>query len=160
MSQQREFDGIFRAHYEELFHFALQLMGRREEADDIVMSAFEDLWRMFDHVDHSALRAMLYRMVRNKCVDSLRRRGYHQQYVSTVMRLTQGYTDKDTLAEEDERAEKIRVVLARLKPPTSEIFKACLYEHKQYKEIARELGISLSMVKKHMVKALRIIKEG
>lgn len=159
MSPQQEFDSIFRSHYRELYHFALQIVGEGEEANDVVMSAFEDLWRDFGNIDHGSLRAMLYRMVRNKGVDTLRHRGYKQQYVSTVMKMSQGFTDKDALAEEDEKAQRIRAVLARLEPPTSEIFRACLFGHKKYKEIADDMGISLSMVKKHMVKALRIIKE-
>jgi len=46
-----------------------------------------------------------------------------------------------------------------LKPPTSDILRACYVEEKKYKQVAEEMGISVSTVKKHIIKALKIVRE-
>jgi len=43
--------------------------------------------------------------------------------------------------------------------PTHSILLACYVDGKKYKEVAEMMNISISTVKKHIVKALRIIRE-
>ena len=46
-----------------------------------------------------------------------------------------------------------------LTDPTKTILKECYYENKKYQEVADEFGISTNGVKKHIMKALRLIRE-
>ena len=143
MNETELFDLLFRSYYQ-----------HSDECRDIVSAVFEDLWRNFSRIDHQHVRAYLYTLVRNKCVDHLRHRGARQQYVDFVRILSDRFTDSDTLAEEDERRHRVRMMLAHLKPPADTIFRECFFHQKRY-----QLGLSLSVVKKHMANALRILRE-
>ena len=159
MNETELFDLLFRSYYQPLLVFAQQYVGDSDECRDIVSAVFEDLWRNFSRIDHQHMRAYLYTLVRNKCVDHLRHRGARQQYVDFVRILSDRFTDTDTLAEEDERRHRVRMMLAHLKPPADAIFRECFFHQKRYQQVADELGLSLSVVKKHMANALRILRE-
>ena len=46
-----------------------------------------------------------------------------------------------------------------LTPRTQQVLKACYVERKKYKEVAEELNISKSAVKKHIMNALKTLRE-
>ena len=48
--------------------------------------------------------------------------------------------------------------LEKLSIQNSAVFKLCRDKGKSYQEVAEELGISQSAVKKHMVKSMKILK--
>jgi len=50
-------------------------------------------------------------------------------------------------------------IMKKIEYPTVDILRACYIDGKKYREVADEMGISISTVKKHMVKALKIIRE-
>ena len=50
-------------------------------------------------------------------------------------------------------------VIEELTDPTKTILKECYYENKKYQEVADEFGISTNGVTKHIMKALRLIRE-
>jgi len=67
------FETIVRRHQGPLLRFAAALAGDRDTAADIVQEAFVALWRMRDRYRPSgSLKAYLYRLVRNACIDQSR----------------------------------------------------------------------------------------
>ena len=50
-------------------------------------------------------------------------------------------------------------VVDTLKEPTRTIFIRCYIDGKMYREVAEEMGVSVSMIKKHISKALRMLDE-
>lgn len=159
MNKKEQIENLFTQHYTGLLRFAEQMVPDKEECCDIVSAAYEDLWRKYETLSNDSLRSYLYKVVRNKCIDFLRRQGVHQRYIEKYKIITDTFTTQDKLAEQDERRHRVQQVLNLLQPPTLEIFEACYLEHKKYKEVADEMGISLATVKKHIVKALSIIRE-
>lgn len=154
-----EFDRLFRLHYAELCIFAKRFTLTDEACEDVVCDAFEDLWRDFDAMSHVSLRAYLYKNVRNKCIDYLRRQATRRQYAELYARLTTGYDSAEQLAEEHERESIVRHVLSSLPDYTRQIFIACYVDRKQYREVAEEMNISPSTVKKYVSRALSMIGE-
>lgn len=159
MRSEKEFDELFRQHYSELLHFAHTFINNEDECCDIVSSAFEDLWRRFDTVSVAAYRSFLYSLVRNKCIDYYRHNTIERNYAEFYAIITSEYTDRDSVAEDDERVFLVRRILDSLKPPTKEIFEMCYLQQMKYQEVADELDVSIATIKKHMVRALRIIRE-
>ena len=124
-----------------------------------VSAAFEDVWRHFDTIDREAVRAFLYKNVRNKCIDHLRRNTTHRRHASLYAQLTEDYDHADRLSELHEREQIVSRVLASLPDYTRQIFIACYVDRKTYHEVAGELGISPHTVKKYISRALQIIAE-
>ena len=154
MADNSAFERLFRRHYTELCIFAKRFALSDEACEDVVSDAFEDLWRSYDELEPTALRAYLYKNVRNKCIDYLRRVDTRRQHAELYARLTAGYDSADHLAEEHERERIVAHVLSTLPDYTRMIFTACYVDRKQYREVAEQLNISASTVKKYVSKAL------
>ena len=159
MTEKGEFDQLFRLLYKELHSFARRFLTREADCEDIVSAAFEDVWRNFATIERDAARAFLYKSVRNKCIDHLRRDATHRRHAELYARLTEVYDHADHLSELYEREQIVRRVLDSLPEYTRQIFTACYVDRRQYREVAEEMGISPNTVKKYISRALRLIAE-
>lgn len=79
-------------------------------------------------------------------------------YVQIYSELTQSYVETEYL-EQDERMMHISKAMEKLTPHTRHILEECYIQRKKYQEVAEELNISVSAVRKHIVKALQVIRE-
>lgn len=159
MTDKGDFDQLFRLHHGELHIFAHRFLPREADCEDMVSAAFEEVWRNFASIERGSAKAFLYKSVRNKCIDYLRREATHRRHAELYARLTEGYDHADQLAELHEREQTVRQVLDSLPDYTRQIFTACYVERKQYREVAEEMGISTNTVKKYISRALRLIAE-
>lgn len=159
MRDTSDFDRLFRLYYAELFVFAHRMVWSEEECHDIVTDAYEMLWRHFARIEAVTARAWLYSTVRNACLDHLERQRHHKDYAELYRRLTSHVDDWDWLAECDERTKVVGDVLARMDDKSRRILHACYVERKKYREVAEEMGISTSTVKKYVMRALKTIRE-
>lgn len=159
MVDEREFDACFRNYYSELYVFARRFVPNEADCEDIVSDAFEDVWRNLSRLTPATVRPFLYRDVRNKCIDFLRRQATRRQYAELMASVTQGYDSADGLAELNERERIVSRVLDSLPDYTRHIFTACYVDRKQYAQVAEELSISTSTVKKYISRALSLIAE-
>ncbi len=159
MTEKGDFEQLFRMLYAELHSFARRFLSREADCEDIVCAAFEDVWRNFAAIEREAARAFLYKNVRNKCIDHLRRDATHRRHAELYARLNEGYDHADQLAELHEREQVVRKVLEALPDYTRQIFTACYVDGKQYREVAEEMNISPNTVKKYITQALRLIRD-
>ena len=161
MHERDIFDKIFRRYYRQLYVFAYRIVGNEEESCDLVHDSFEELWSSFHETDENAVKAFLYTCLRRKCIDCLRHRQAQQRYVRLTTAVTSqwgGYLDV-SISELEAREKQIGDCIELLRPPTKEIFTLCYVERKKYAEAAEILGISVSTVKKHIVRALKFFRE-
>ena len=105
------------------------------------------------------MRPLLYTIVRNRCLDFLRHTAHREQYVEYVTLMTSRFVSPEDLAERDDEQRVIQQILDDLGPPTNEILTACYIDGKKYREVAKEMNISVATVKKHIGKALQLIRE-
>lgn len=159
MDNQAEFDEIFRLYYSQLYYFARQHVDDANECDDIVSSAYEDAWRHFAQIERKAARSWLFVNVRNKCLDWLRHQERHRNYVELHIQLCSTSTTDDDPIEFEERCRHVEKVLEMLPKTTRAIFTRCYVDGKKYREVAEEMEISTETVKKHIVRALRLLRE-
>lgn len=153
------FNQLFRQYYQPLLFFALQYITDEEECHDIVNGVFEETWRHIHQIDESTAKSFLFTSVRNRCIDYVRRMKLRQQYVEFTELMSERYIQADEQIEQKEIKQRIYEVLNALKPPTKEILEACYIQGKKYKEVAEEMKISIATVKKHMVRALKILRD-
>lgn len=155
----QQFDTIYRNYYAQLFRFAFQYVRDEEECYDIVSGAFEQLWLHLMRHPIDNIRAFLFTVVKNRSIDSLRRMKRHEKYVAFADLLMGEYVEEQGYEKDNYNKLLIEKVLETLpSPPTREILVACYLEEKKYREVAEEMGITVATVKKHMVKALKIIR--
>lgn len=148
------FEQLYKANYARLYHYAFQFISDAETCKDIVNDVFEKTWNLYESLQQETITAYLYANVRNKCIDHLRHSLVKEQYADFYKAVTQEEADNDF-----KRIARIEKVIEELTDPTKTILKECYYENKKYQEVADEFGISTNGVKKHIMKALRLIRE-
>lgn len=158
MEDKTDFDQLFKQYYPQLYYYAFSMVNSIEASKDIASDAFESVWQNFAQINKETAKAYLFTFVRNKCIDYLRHQSVHEQYTELYAEITQQYVEQE-YKEMDEQTAAIRQAMKKLTPHTRHILEECYIQRKKYQEVADELNISISAVKKHIIKALRIIRE-
>ena len=160
MSREGEFERIFRECYAQLYAFAIGLVREDELCRDILSDSFEILWNHLDEIDEARQKSYLYRTVRNKCTDWARSRLSQQRYEIFFKTIYGDESDDDgtMLKETEDNIDKIYRLMDTLTPQTRRILDECYFKGRRQADVAEELDISVSAVKKHIAQAMKVFK--
>lgn len=129
----------------------------RDSAEDLLHTAFLRLSEYGQVVEVKNPEAFLVRTARNLAADETRH-GRVENVVADGGEVLEGISDDKPLQSEAvaarERLERVRAGLDLLPPRTREIFLMHRIDGLKYRDIARELGISVSAVEKQVAKAV------
>lgn len=145
--RKEKFQTLFRAYFGSMCVFATRYLEDEEEAKDVVHDVFCGLWEdpsMLDRVENE--RGYLYTIVKNRCIDVLRRREIHARYERNLS--PEEKEDPVFFDEEVAREELYRLLdegIERLPERCKEIILLKLKGLKN-QEIADKLGVALSTV--------------
>jgi len=130
------------------FALAVQMVGNRDDAAEIVQEGLLTLWKNRWRLDRNRQpRAWFYRVLRNLCVDRLRRRGRATAPGPQADRLSDaGAGDPSRIAEANERRARLRRELESLPAELREILCLRDFHNLPYAEIAAVLGIPAGTV--------------
>ena len=130
-----------------------------EDVEEIVSDAFLALWSRRDSLDpEQGLKSWLAAVARNRAVDRLRA----APPVPLPLEDGAGGTDGSTPEDELERrmfADALRRAVEGLPPPDDQLVLRFYYEEEKLKDIARDLGLSVSAAKSRLCRARRRLKE-
>ncbi len=156
--QVTEFERFFKVNYSKTYYWALSLLQDEEAARDIVADSFEYLFTR--HADMKMEEAVnyLFVTVRNRSLDYFRKQAVHKRYSDYVTQSSERVEEVSWL-EHDEKVEHVKQLMNQLTPRTQEILEAHYMQGKKYSEVATELGISESAVKKHIMQALSFFRK-
>ena len=162
MSDQSAFEQFFKTHYDKAYFFALRILHHEEMSRDVVAEAFMHVWDKAGHADVDVKRLTPYLLttIRNLCVCQLRKQQTADKYAQMELHALERYDETETtLLQREQRMQEVMKALELLTPRTRSVIIACYVERKKYKEVAAELGISESAVKKHMMQALSFLRQ-
>jgi RNA polymerase sigma-70 factor (ECF subfamily) len=133
-----------------------------DDAEEFLQSAFI---RLIEYRSRHAVEnetAFLVRTAMNIAVDESRRRRVRAE-PDVPMELLIEISDEQPLQDEvivaQERLKVVQAALERLSPRTREIYLMHRVDGMKYREIAAELGITMSAVEKHIAKASMFLTE-
>ena len=163
---RNSFKKIFHDYYQPLCHLSLSYLKDESEAKGVVQDAFLKLWEVrHDLNENSNLRNFLFTLVKNNCLNILKRRQMlfrhhekirwlemHYQYES-LSRMNHNYLEFDELKE------KIDAAIMSLPESCRRVFVMSRFEELKHKEIAEKLDISQKTVEAHLTKALKILRK-
>ena len=162
---EEAFGTLFRRYYPRLHRFVCKYIADEAAASDAVQTCFMRLWERRSMLVGGSLQSMLYTMLRNECLNSLK----HTAIVEGYARQAQSVADTESLYNADflgaadhqllydELQLSIDRALDTLPQRTADIFRMSRYESLKNREIAQQLGISTTAVEKHISKALKTI---
>lgn len=161
------YEFVFKTYYPRLKAYASRFIASPEDLNDILQDCFIKLWESRERLTNISISSLLYTMVRNSCLNFLRR----QLLVShcSIDDLTKQYGSEalynlaflNSPEEElvcNELAEQIESILKELPEQSRRIFRMSRGEGLKNREIAEKLDISVKTVEYHMFKALSLLR--
>ena len=163
------FEGLYYKYSARLYNFAFRFVSDEHTAQDIVHEAYGTLWEKFEGKESDAWQALLFRIVRNRSIDTLR----HQSSLRIVS-LTDSFrnvcdeglyqmdfavNDSDRKTIYDELTANIHSIMGKLPDRCREVFMMSRFQNMKNKEIAAALKISEKAVEKHIHKALTVFRK-
>lgn len=143
-----------------LYLHALRRLGNKEEAKDIIQDIFVTLWdKRHQLAIHSHLSGYLYTSVRNRVITYTAHQKVTATYFSAVKdTLETTVCITDFTVREKLLAEMIEKEINALPEKMRKVFLLSRRQHFTHKEIAEQLGIEESTVKRQVSNALIILR--
>ncbi len=158
---RRALDALYARHGGLAIALAQRQLGDRAAAEDAVQEAFVALWRRAARFDprQCAVRTWLLTIVRNRCIDELRRRAIRDKRASVLDEQPIAVAD-DPWPETWKRTcgTAIRTALAELPPDQREVVELGFYGNLSHAQISARLGAPLGTVKKRMRTGLKRLR--
>ncbi len=148
---------LFRRHAGEVRSFVQRRVGI-QEAEDVMQDAYVRLLQHPDPISIENPRAYLYQVSANLATDHDRARAVparHHTATEAVEQIASPVPGPDAQTALHERLRHIANAIAQLPETCRSAFVLCRIEGHSYTEVAQRLGISESMVAKHLNRAMR-----
>jgi RNA polymerase sigma-70 factor (ECF subfamily) len=155
------FAALFKSQGAGLRRYLARLVASPEVAEDLAQEAFARVYTI-QAGDLRSPRSFLYRTAHNLAMDHMRHRR-----VAGADPLEDAAADgiaQETPSAEDRIASKqeldiVRAAILELPPKCRMVFMMLRFEDRSYKEIARHMGLSETMVRKYALRALEYCRK-
>jgi RNA polymerase sigma-70 factor, ECF subfamily len=149
---------LYRAYGGDLYGFALNRLGDRELAEEVVQETFTSVWRNADGFDagKGSVRTWIYGIARNAVIDCARRRSRRLP----LPRFAPA-EDDEAVSEPIEQALlrwQLQIAFARLTPEHREVLRLGHFGGLSVKEIAEVTGLPPGTVKSRTYYALQALR--
>ncbi|WP_046404962.1 sigma-70 family RNA polymerase sigma factor [Odoribacter sp. N15.MGS-14] len=156
--EDNAFQELFCLFYARLGSFACRLLDEQVMAEDVVQDVLYELWERKLHFENIwALKAYLYNMVRNRCLDVLKHRKVEERYFRE-QRLAENTEFFFHQLLEDEVYALLQEAVRSLPPQVGKVFELVLdgYDNSA---IAELMHLSIDAVKSHKKRGKKILQE-
>lgn len=150
---------LYDKYYETLVLFGTKYVAEQAVVEDIVQETFIKVWEKRHYFfQEEALRAFLYKSVRNACLNQLEHVAVHKKYTEEAISnlRSEEYFLQNVISEEVQRI--IHETVEKLPAAAKTIYLMSLNGYKNL-EIAEDLGISVNTVKTQKLRAKRFLQE-
>ena len=158
MIRELEFQVLCKRHCDEIYRYALGLLGNGADAEDATQEVLLRLWDNLPKVNLFRIRAWILRTTRNYCLDQIRRRSQASTPVLVDAEVLDNQPDElacdpSQAADASFRLEQAHAALLKLPENIRSVF--ILYEVNglRYREIAQTLGIPINSVRVYLSRA-------
>jgi RNA polymerase sigma-70 factor, ECF subfamily len=159
------FETAFQTYQSPIYNYALRMLGDSDQAYDATLVSFEKAYRAWPRLAGDAdVRAWLYRITTNTCLDELRRRKviHWQPWESFTAIFHPKQVAPDNPEREAVRGERAQLVREALKRLPANYRSALLLREAQglsCEEVGQALGISRGAAKLVLLRARRKLKD-
>lgn len=157
------FKDTFLKHYDALCSYAFKYVRSFSISEDIVQDIFYELWKKRKDIDLTIpLKPLLYRLIKNRSIDYLRKVQYEEDKLKAIDPLDH-YVRNMIINQEDDfhlnqLKEEITTGIKLLPEQCKRVFILSRFDGLKNKEIAEQLDISIKTVEKHISKAIMEIR--
>ncbi len=154
------FETLYRHYAPQLYRNMLKLVRDEETARELLQELFLTVWQRRQSLDpERSFAAYLFTVARNRVYDTLR----HQQTARLALaqlgsEREEAYVHVEESLQYRETLRRVQRAVEQLPPRRREVFTYCKLEGKPYEEVAALMGITVSAVNAHVVKATKAIR--
>jgi RNA polymerase sigma-70 factor (family 1) len=156
LSQDSEaaFESIYNLYSSRLYCKMLKLLKSEAVAEELLQEVFLVIWDHRRKIDlQKSFCSFLFCIATNKCYDHFRKiaREKKLQHHFSYPHYPEHTAEENIISRED--ATSLYQAIESLPPRRKLVFRLCKMEGKSYEEVSQQLGISLSTISDHIVKA-------
>lgn len=159
-SDDQAFTEIYNRYWALLYRHALRLLQNDEEAKDIVQEIFTHLYHKTSQINlNTSLSSYLYTSTRNRILNQFLRDKVKRKYLMSLddhIKRENNYAD--TPIREKQLAALIEQEITALPSAMRKVFELSRDNDLSYKEMAQQLGITESIVRNNLSRALKILR--
>jgi RNA polymerase sigma-70 factor (ECF subfamily) len=156
MIDKREFETVFRRHYDGMFRLAMKMLGGDAESKDVVSDVFAHLLHSGTNLRAETLQSFLLTSVRNRCINLLVHRQKEQYMHKAIM--VEMITPEQT-AEQELLQMLHHYIDSQLPKLSQQILRLRYQQGLKYREIADVLQVSEVTVHNHLSQSLQQLKD-
>lgn len=154
------FENIYRVYSPGLYGKLLRLLKSVSQTEEILQDVFIKIWEYRASIDpDKSFRAFLFKIAENKVYDFFRRNSRDQKFKAELIAIS---TENDQAIREylnnDEKSVLLQNAIGELPSQRQQVFRLIKLERRSYKEVSEQLGISLSTISDHIVKATKSVR--
>jgi RNA polymerase sigma-70 factor (ECF subfamily) len=158
-----KFYEVFSQYGDSLYYYVLKLTANEEKSKDIVQECFLRLWENIESIDTSTnLLPLLITYIKNLLIDDFRKEQKRKLFLTSLQQQQPGDfmppEAEQQLALKDRQAQ-LSATLSGLSDKRQLIYRMVKQEGLTYKEVSRELSISIADVKKQMRLNLQALRK-
>lgn len=156
--EEKNYNELFRKHYESVTKYIYYKCGNLQEAEDIVQNVFIKLWKLCDTVSFSKAKSYIYTACNNLFLNAVAHKKVVLKHQKTITHTTDNESP-DFLIQVEEFREELKKAINNLSDKEREVFLLSRIEKKTYREIAEMTGLTVKAIERRMSIALKQLKE-
>lgn len=155
------FSRIFDAYYKRIVYFAFQIVGNREEAEDIAQDTFENYWYSYPRIatHEIAIKNYLYSTAKNLSLNCLRHREVINRYRVKNTEPEPDSVDLLNILIKTEVSAEVHKAISALPRQCREIARMAFLQGLKNQEIADLLQISIHSVRAQKQRAIQLLRQ-
>ncbi|PHZ86407.1 RNA polymerase sigma factor [Paremcibacter congregatus] len=157
-----EIERLFLQHNDSLIRFLVLKLGSRHEARDVAQEAYVKILGLDQDEVVNHLRAYLFKTASNLAINRIRqriRRGESKNIDVTKIDPPDEKALADDIVDARKRIRKLELIIEELPPKCRMAFLLHKVECRDYADIARQMNLSESMIRKYVLQAIRYCKD-
>ena len=165
--QIKAFEKLFKLYHPRLLSYANYFLDDPYESEDLIQEVFIQVWnRRETFLNEKQFTSYLFTMVRNKCLNVLKRKIIEDKYVLNQSRLQSEELYHISFGAEDnfismemKLSQLIEKTICEMPERCQQAFRLKWLEGKKIREISEIMNISTTMVDKHLAKGMEIARK-
>lgn len=142
-----------------LYRLALRILGREEEARDIVQESMIRMWNYREKLkEYKSVEAFAVVVTRNLCLDRIKSSGFHHHPVPDFLEDQQSQNPYQKM-ETSDIVKKVYQVMEQLPEQQKTIMHLRDVEEMEYDEIAQVMDMNVNAIRVNLSRARKYVRE-
>lgn len=161
---QRAYTELMGRYKDSVYFMLLKMVNNSDDAEDLTIETFSKAFKRLDqYTPQYAFSTWLFKIASNHSIDFIRKKrikavsidqGYsNEDGESYVIPVKEDSLDPEESMQKDERVQRMRDVVEKLKPRYKRLVELRYFEEKSYEEISEILDLPLGTVKAQLFRA-------